>query len=410
MYPIIAAHGNHENREMQMVYYLFDAPNPDMYFGLNVGGDMMRLWTLNSELNGFPQKWKEQLKWFKSDLAKHQKIKWKIADYHKPMRPHTARKSEGKAMYETFANLFYKHGVDLVVESDTHMVKRTYPIRPSKEKGSSEGFIIDPKGTVYIGEGSWGAPTRPVNDDKPWTLASASFYQFKWIHVSPEKLESRVVKFKNVEKVEALTEENLLKIPNNLELWEPDTGAVLTLPFSQKNLTKNKPTIIIPSGSNWKYDDSKSSDGNSWTLPEFDDNKWKQGKSPMGYGEDNLATTLSFGSNPKQKIISARFRKTFEVKDKTNVRKIRLKVRRDDGVVIYLNGKKVVSDSMPKGDITNNTPANKLAHGSNEKKFFEFTLPGTLLKKGSNLLAVSVHQIKPTSSDLLFDLILETLK
>ena len=232
MYPIIAAHGNHENRDMQQVHKLFDTPNPDMYFAFNIGGNMLRIWVLNSELLRFnKEKTTEQQKWLKKDLKQHARINWKIMCYHKPMRPHTKRKSEGTYVYDAWAELFYKHQVDLAIESDTHMVKRTYPIRPSLAEGNDEGFVRDPKGTVYIGEGSWAAPKRAVNDNKSWTLASDSFYQFKLIHADEKKLESLVVKFENEENVEALTENNILEIPKGLKIWQPKSGAVLTLPF-----------------------------------------------------------------------------------------------------------------------------------------------------------------------------------
>ena len=237
MYPLLAAHGNHENKDMQMVHKIFDTPNPDMYFSIGFAGDLFRVWTLNSEIQGDKEKWGAQTTWLKNDLAKYPNTKWKAVDYHRPMRPHTKHKGEGLKRIQAWAQLLYDNGIDIVFESDTHMVKRTYPLRPSEKEGSFESFVRDDeKGTVYVGEGSWGAPTRPVNDNKPWTMASASFFQFKWIQVRPTTFESRVVKFENIEKVEALTEKNLFDTPQNLSIWEPATGAVLRLPF--KDTTK----------------------------------------------------------------------------------------------------------------------------------------------------------------------------
>ena len=81
------------------------------------------------------------------------------------MRPHYASKSEGDDEYLNWAQLFYDHAVDLVIECDSHIVKRTHPVRPSTATGSDEGFIQDDvAGTVYIGEGCWGAPLRSADD------------------------------------------------------------------------------------------------------------------------------------------------------------------------------------------------------------------------------------------------------
>ncbi len=50
LYPIIATHGNHENKDMQMMDKLFDTPHPDQYDSIGFAGDLMRIWGLNSEL------------------------------------------------------------------------------------------------------------------------------------------------------------------------------------------------------------------------------------------------------------------------------------------------------------------------------------------------------------------------
>ena len=62
------------------------------------------------------------------------------------------------------------------MESDAHLVKSTWPIRPSTDADNEEGFIRDDKnGTVYVGEGCWGAPLRGADDNKSWTRDSDSF-------------------------------------------------------------------------------------------------------------------------------------------------------------------------------------------------------------------------------------------
>ena len=150
----------------------------------------MRIWVLNSELESIAKTAvPAQQAWIEEDLPRHPDATWKVATYHRPMRAHTAHKPEGESRIAAWAQLFYDQGVDLVVESDTHMVKRSYPVRPSEEEGSYESFIRDDaNGFVFIGEGSWGAPIRPMDDDKPWTMASESFHQFKWIHVYPDEM------------------------------------------------------------------------------------------------------------------------------------------------------------------------------------------------------------------------------
>ena len=125
------------------------------------------------------------------DLNAHADFQFKVAAYHKPFYPHTQRKRENQFLYSTWAHLFFEHGLDISLDADSHMHKITFPLRPDSTDAAHMGFIRDDvNGTMYIGEGSWGAHPRANNDDKPWTLTSGSFNQIKWIHVFPETDES----------------------------------------------------------------------------------------------------------------------------------------------------------------------------------------------------------------------------
>lgn len=228
--PIIPARGNHEYSN-GTIMKLFDAPNGNIYYGLTIGGNLLRAYTLNSMIAPGGN----QSKWLELDLKINQEAIWKMAQYHHPIRPHTKRKSEKQKQYTNWASLFYKYEVQLVVECDAHVCKTTYPIRPSYEKGSVEGFVRDnEKGTVYIGEGCWGAPLRPNDDDKSWTRASGSFNQIKWIWVDREKIEIRTIKTDNAKSVSALSASDIFKIPKNINLWQPKTGSVVRI-FQKKN-------------------------------------------------------------------------------------------------------------------------------------------------------------------------------
>src|SRR5690606_9936619 len=137
----------------------------------------------------------DQLTWLKKDLTDSSDLIWKMAQYHKPMRPHTSGKTEGNSHYGAWAQLFYEKGVRLVVDCDSHVSKTTWPIRPSYASGNDEGFIReDDRGTVYTGEGGWGAPLRGYNDAKSWTRNGGSFNQFKLVFIDENKIELRTIK------------------------------------------------------------------------------------------------------------------------------------------------------------------------------------------------------------------------
>ncbi|CAA6798601.1 MAG: conserved hypothetical protein-putative phosphatase [uncultured Sulfurovum sp.] len=249
MYPLVLTHGNHENRDAHMLNKLFDVPNKDVYSKMDF--NFLSLYTLNTELEpsvGYYdmvskekwnkyKRWDKQTKWLKETLETDTKP-WKILSYHRPLRPHKKSKAEGRLRYLDWSPLFYKHGVQLAIECDSHLVKYTHPLKP--DLFGEEGFVIDKeKGTTFIGEGSWGAPTRANDDEKSWTLDSGKFWQFKLIIASKDNLKIRTVKFGDEETeynsngVEALTQKeqdtNPRAIPENLDLWNSKVGKVLTL-------------------------------------------------------------------------------------------------------------------------------------------------------------------------------------
>lgn len=222
MYPILAARGNHDDDAG--LNNLFDWPNTSGYFAQTFGGSQLRTYTLNSEISAGGS----QRSWLTSDLAgPGQAVSFRVAQYHKPMRPHTSGKSEGNDEYNNWAQVFYDHRMDLVVECDSHMVKRTYPIRPSTGSGSDEGFVrSDSDGTTYIGEGCWGAPLRTANDAKNWTRALGSFNQINWVHVRQDRMEVRTIEVDQSTGAGSVSDSNLLAVPSGLSIW----STTLSLP------------------------------------------------------------------------------------------------------------------------------------------------------------------------------------
>lgn len=225
IFPVIPARGNHESANSSITE-LFDVSGDDVYYALTLGGNLFRIYTLNSLI---PPGGSQRI-WLEGDLKANSHITWKMAQYHHSIRPHTQKKPEKDELLLNWSTLFYKYGVNLAMESDAHVVKTTYPIRPSREPGSDEGFIRDDEGgTVYIGEGCWGAPLRENNDNKSWTRASGSFNQFKWIFVDQEKIEVRTIRTDGAVRVAEVSHNNVFEPPVGLVIWNPPSGDVLTI-------------------------------------------------------------------------------------------------------------------------------------------------------------------------------------
>ncbi|MDP8240653.1 MAG: lamin tail domain-containing protein [Candidatus Hatepunaea meridiana] len=168
----------------------------------------------------------------------------------------------------------------------------------------------------------------------------------------------------------------------------------------------NQSTILISQGFTWKFLDDGSDQGIEWIESEFDDSGWSSGHAEFGYGDGDEATVISFGGDPSNKFPTTYFRTEFEVSDTDDYNSLTIKLKRDDGAVIYLNGNEIRRDGMPQGRIHYNTFANLPVTEPEENSFFESTIGIDYLKVGRNVLAVEIHQYLATSSDLSFDLAL----
>jgi outer membrane protein assembly factor BamB len=160
--------------------------------------------------------------------------------------------------------------------------------------------------------------------------------------------------------------------------------------------------LLVQTGSVWKYLDTGIDQGTAWREPDFDDSAWAAGPAQLGYGDGDEATVVSFGPDPSNKYVTTYFRRTFEAADADAFESLTLRVLRDDGVVVHLNGVEVFRDNMPAGPVAFNTLA--LAVATDENEYLTATIPPSALVNGHNIVAVEIHQVNPSSSDLGFDL------
>lgn len=246
IYPFVPTHGNHEDDDYSTVCKVFGVDfdgnntcNPkDTYGAFNVS-PLLRVYTLNSQFkdSGWSSYATAMNNWLSQDLsANSTSAQWRIAQYHKPMYPHYSGKSDNTILVNWWASLFYQNKINLVVESDTHINKITEALIPSGTNFSA----TTSGGTVYVGEGSWGAPARSANDPKSWTIDLASIQQFKVLSVSPNKLDVRTAQFNSGAETLSREQRNAdsLVLPNGINWWSASQiGDVLKLTQAANKLT-----------------------------------------------------------------------------------------------------------------------------------------------------------------------------
>ncbi len=168
-------------------------------------------------------------------------------------------------------------------------------------------------------------------------------------------------------------------------------------------------TVLVDKGASWKYLDDGSNQGAAWKETGFDDSSWSSGNAQLGYGDGDETTTISYGGDAGNKHITYYFRHEFNVTDPDEFLDLKLELLRDDGAVVYINGKEVTRSNMPTNKyIYYNTTAKSAISGTAENTYYVYTVSSAYLVSGTNLIAVEVHQNSGTSSDVSFDLKLST--
>ncbi len=179
------------------------------------------------------------------------------------------------------------------------------------------------------------------------------------------------------------------------------------------NITVNEfvivPVSLIPTGAVWKYFDQGVDQGTAWKEFAFNDSGWSSGPAELGYGDTAdgrpEATLVSFGPDAANKYPTTYFRRAFVATNIAAITNLTIRLMRDDGAVVFINGTEIRRDNLPLlpapiGYLTNALTA---VGGTDEFAFFSTTNTAAL-NNGTNIIAVEVHQNVGTSSDISFDL------
>lgn len=189
-------------------------------------------------------------------------------------------------------------------------------------------------------------------------------------------------------------------------------GITLTSLIAQVVVAPSASAIetLVAANAVWRYSDQGTRPATNWTSRLLDDSDWPSGLAQLGFGDGDESTLLARTNLTGSTNITYYFRRGFVVADPEAFTSLILRLLRDDGAVVYLNGVEIFRSNMPPDSIDENTLASSAVNGSEETNFYPTPVNRTLLTEGYNLLAVEVHQNTNTSSDVSFDLELTGLK
>jgi len=153
---------------------------------------------------------------------------------------------------------------------------------------------------------------------------------------------------------------------------------------------------LIPKTARWKFKSDGADQGMVWSAASFNDSVWASGKAELGFG-DSPTTTLQAG------YITSYFRKSFNIVNPSRFSDFTVNLRRDDGIIVYVNGVEVYRNNMPGGTVDYITPASSVC-ADDGSTVFSFNLPTSTFVAGNNVIAAEVHNVTASNVDLTFEL------
>jgi predicted MPP superfamily phosphohydrolase len=185
------------------------------------------------------------------------------------------------------------------------------------------------------------------------------------------------------------------------------TGDVVIFPFG---LNSNNAATA------WSYKGGGTNlDGIAWKDLVYAEPSWVSGNAALGFGINPPVrstaipenTTAGGGGVSPNRYPTMYFRKQVNIADPSIYAGFKISTKFDDAIVVYVNGVEAYRNNIT-GTPVYATLAD-VAIANNGADVFNVTVPTNMFNAGNNIIAVEVHQINATSSDLFFDMELTAL-
>lgn len=140
-----------------------------------------------------------------------------------------------------------------------------------------------------------------------------------------------------------------------------------------------------------------------WTDLDFDDSQWQRGIPPFGFDDEfELNSPVPDGTQ----VVLLRHR--FHLHDPDALPDLLMRVHLDDGMVVYLNGVRIINDGFQAHLEPSFTSNSRRSQDASRPKQLDFGAFLPLARPGENILAVALLNRSRTSNDLSFTLELGT--
>jgi hypothetical protein len=232
-------------------------------------------------------------------------------------------------------------------------------------------YVPSASGTTPI---TWSLPTKPA-----------------WLSVSPSTGSVAGVPTQTGPFIVTLRATNAVGTDN--QTW--------TLQVSNSTNVRN----VVALGASWRYFKGLSDPGAGWATPAYNDAAWLTGPSGFGFGDNDDATVLSDMQNNYSTVFT---RASFPLYNVQTVTKVSILYEYDDGLAVYLNGTRILSQRVPTTITYTSVATSSHEAGSNLiRADFTDAANRALLVNGTNWLAAVGLNSSLSSSDMTLKVTLE---
>ncbi|HEY9509618.1 MAG TPA: lamin tail domain-containing protein, partial [Verrucomicrobiae bacterium] len=196
-----------------------------------------------------------------------------------------------------------------------------------------------------------------------------------------------------------------------------DNSRVANWAVSNNSLAEPPPAnlALMAFNSSWRYNQTANLDGVNWMATSYNHGSWPFGSGILAYENNSaivplIGTTLAdprAGNGSVQSGHAYYFRTTFSLAYPPEFYQFTARARVDDGAIFYVNGVEVQRIRMPAGAASNSSLASDLPGNGDTLVDDVFTIPSSAFTTGLNVIAVEVHQINTSSTDIVFGMKLD---
>jgi hypothetical protein len=266
----------------------------------------------------------------------------------------------------------------------TTWYRRSFSIEELESVGAvTLDLVLDDGVVVYLNGTEAGRMNLPAGPLTPDTLALVSIGALTPVALS-------------LPRERLLQGENLLAIElHQSSALDPDGW------FDASVRVVHTPRLLA-SGATWRFLDSGVAPVQGWNGLDFDDTAWGSGPSPLGYGVEGLATSVGYGGATASRNAATWFRASFDVSDPAALDAVLLRLQREDGAAVWVNGTEVWRGNLAAAATATDLAGAVLPDGWGDAWIETFVDPG-LFVAGANVLAVELHKAEADGEYLRLD-------